>query len=168
MVCKYLILLIFQEIAHQLGGNVAKADHREYGHCDMTLQECQLFKGIETESMIVWMSHGDQIQELSEEFETVAQTATAPFAAIKHKSRPIFGIQFHPEVEHTPNGIVILRNFVFEVCECVSNWSMENFIDCEISRIRQIVGDDKVVGAVSGGVDSTVAAKLMQEAIGNK
>ena len=111
--------------------------------------------------MQVWMSHGDKLSQLPPDFVTIATTQNSPYAGIAHSSKPIFGIQFHPEVTHTPRGTDLLRNFAVNICGAKTNWTMSNFIDQEVVRIRKLVGDKgQVIGAVSGGVDSTVAAKL--------
>ncbi|RIA89872.1 hypothetical protein C1645_824196 [Glomus cerebriforme] len=164
-----------QEIAWNHNGSVAPCNHREYGHALMKIDNHQghpyvdrLFDGIE-DSIQVWMSHGDQLDKAPEGFMVIGHTLTAPFAAIAHEKKHLFGIQFHPEVTHTPRGKEILKNFVINICECKANWTMKSFIDKEITRIQQIVGPKgQVVGAVSGGVDSTVAARLMKEAIGDR
>ena len=115
------------------------------------------------------MSHGDQLLDLPEDFITIGKTTSAPLAAIAHSSKPYYGIQFHPEVTHTPLGGKIIANFAVEICHVRQDWKMENFVQHEIQRIREVVGErGEVVGAVSGGVDSTVAAKLMHEAIGSR
>ena len=115
------------------------------------------------------MSHGDKLGRLPENFVTIAQTPNAPFAGIAHVSKNLFGIQFHPEVTHTPKGKILLENFAVKLCKCKQDWTMEKFVDAEILRIRTLVGPTgQVIGAVSGGVDSTVAAKLMHEAIGDR
>lgn len=115
------------------------------------------------------MSHGDQVTAAPEGFITVAQTPTAPFAAIAHESKPIYGIQFHAEVTHSPRGKEVIGKFVTGICKCSTDWTMDTFIEKEIARIRAICGEKgQVIGAVSGGVDSSVAAKLMHEAIGDR
>lgn len=115
------------------------------------------------------MSHGDKLGRLPDNFVTVAETANAPFAGIAHTQKPLFGIQFHPEVTHTPMGTKLLENFAVKLCQCKQDWTMTKFVDTEIERIRKLVGPTgQVIGAVSGGVDSTVAAKLMHEAIGDR
>ena len=117
----------------------------------------------------VWMSHGDQLSALPPSFHVIGKTTTAPFAAVAHDSKPLYGIQFHAEVTHSPLGKEIIGRFVVKICECRTNWTMEEFIGKEIKRIRDICGEKgRVIGAVSGGVDSTVAAKLMHEAIGDR
>ena len=138
--------------------------------------------------MQVWMSHGDQLSEMPQDFHVVGKTHTAPFAAIAHNKEPFYGIQFHPEVTHSPMGKALIGRYILNICGCKPNWTMvsisrhsnkltvdaydviqEEFIGKEIKRIREMVGPKgRVIGAVSGGVDSTVAAKLMHEAIGDR
>ncbi|KAI3638047.1 hypothetical protein MIR68_003658 [Amoeboaphelidium protococcarum] len=161
-----------QEIAWHLGGKVAACQHREYGHATVNLvvdHKCPLFDGFADNVLQVWMSHGDQLSELPAGFQTVAHTLTSPMTAVYSQQKQIYGIQFHPEVTHTPRGVDLLRNFVIGVCKVKADWSMGSFIDKEIERIRAIVGNEaQVIGAVSGGVDSTVAAALMKQAIGDR
>lgn len=117
----------------------------------------------------MWMSHGDKLSQLPEGFTTIATTQNSPYAGIAHTTKPIFGIQFHPEVTHSIRGTEILKNFAVNICGARQNWKMSKFIDQEITRIRNLVGPTaQVIGAVSGGVDSTVAARLMKEAIGDR
>jgi GMP synthase (glutamine-hydrolysing) len=158
-----------QEIAWDLGGEVAPCESREYGHADIqVVAPNKLFKGLE-DNMKVWMSHGDQLKKIPEGFRVIAKTATAPFAGIDCEEKNIYGIQFHPEVTHTPRGKELLKNFVIDICGAQANWSMSSFIDREIARIRNLVGPTaQVIGAVSGGVDSTVASKIMTLAIGDR
>ncbi|KAI9826070.1 MAG: GMP synthase (glutamine-hydrolyzing) [Thelocarpon impressellum] len=165
-----------QEIAWHHGKNVLAGEKREYGHATLKVERLsgedahvdKLFKGIE-EDTEVWMSHGDKLSHLPPSFHTVATTSNAPFAGIAHNTRPMYGIQFHPEVTHTPRGTQLLRNFAVEICHARQDWTMGKFVDQEIARIRAMVGEKgQVIGAVSGGVDSTVAAKLMNEAIGDR
>ncbi|KAJ4240386.1 GMP synthase (glutamine-hydrolyzing) [Fusarium falciforme] len=145
----------------------------EYGHADVTIHKVdnhvdRLFAGL-GETMHAYMSHFDKLVRLPEGFVVVAKTANSEFAGIAHQSKPIFGVQFHPELEHTPRGSELLRNFSVDICGAQPNWVMSDFIEQEIARIRKLVGDKaQVIGAVSGGVDSTVAAKLMKEAIGDR
>lgn len=165
-----------QEIAWHHGKNVLAGDKREYGHAKITISRNEnqnphvdrLFDGL-GEALDVWMSHGDKLSHLPPTFLTIAQTSSAPYAGIAHVSKPLYGIQFHPEVTHTPEGAKILANFAVEICGARQNWTMDEFVNKEISRVRAMVGPTgQVIGAVSGGVDSTVAAKLMHEAIGDR
>ncbi|KAK9481192.1 class I glutamine amidotransferase-like protein [Lipomyces japonicus] len=157
-----------QELAWSHGGKVHGSDKREYGHATLHVEHHHdLFEGID--DFQVWMSHGDKLTELPPNFHVIATTSNAPFAAVAHESKPVFGIQFHPEVTHTKQGTKLFYNFAVKVCEANQNWTMANFIDTEIERIRKLVGPTgEVIGAVSGGVDSTVAAKLLKEAIGDR
>ena len=165
-----------QEIAWYHGKNVLAGEKREYGHAtlkvdrhsDKAAHVDELFQGLE-DDIEVWMSHGDKLSHLPSSFVTIATTSNAPFAGIAHESKPYYGIQFHPEVTHTPRGKKVLENFAVSICKAEQNWTMEKFVDQEILRIRATVGEKgQVIGAVSGGVDSTVAAKLMKEAIGHR
>ena len=162
-----------QEIAWHFGKAVLAGDKREYGHADLSVpclegdKMSPLFAGLK-EPVTVWMSHGDKLSHLPPDFVTIATTLNAPFAGIAHSSRPMYGIQFHPEVTHTPQGSALLANFL-SICRANRNWTMTSFVDQEIKRIRALVGEKgQVIGAVSGGVDSTVAAKLMHQAIGSR
>lgn len=142
---------------------------REYGPATLNVEDssCSLFKGVDHSQ--VWMSHGDKLHALPTGFKVVATSDNSPFAAISNEKENIFGIQFHPEVTHTKQGKVLLRNFAIDICQASNNWTMENFIDTEIARIQKLVGPTaEVIGAVSGGVDSTVGAKIMKEAIGDR
>ncbi|KAI9803339.1 MAG: GMP synthase (glutamine-hydrolyzing) [Piccolia ochrophora] len=165
-----------QEIAWHHGKNVLAGEKREYGHAtlkierhvDKQLHVDRLFEGLE-DDIVVWMSHGDKLSQLPPSFHTIATTSNAPFAGIAHDTLPTYGIQFHPEVTHTPRGTKLLENFAVRICQAKQDWTMEKFVEQEIARIRTMVGDKgQVIGAVSGGVDSTVAAKLMKEAIGDR
>lgn len=165
-----------QELAWNYGKNVAAGDKKEYGRAALKLQKHQgseahvdtLFAGLE-DDMSVWMSHGDKLSRLPENFVTIATTANAPYAGIAHVKDQCYGIQFHPEVTHTPQGQVIIKNFAVGICKAKQNWTMDAFVDKEIARIRALVGEKgQVLGAVSGGVDSTVAATLMKKAIGDR
>ena len=157
-----------QAIAKQLGGRVAPGTKQEYGHAVLHLsdRDSPLFAGLE-QSLPVWMSHGDRIEEMPPGFGTLAYTENSPIAVMGNK-KGVFGLQFHPEVAHTPQGKTILRNFAYEVCGCHGNWTMGNFINESIVRIREQVGSGKVVNALSGGVDSAVVATLIHRAIGNQ
>ncbi|KAI1338354.1 GMP synthase [Xylariaceae sp. FL0016] len=166
-----------QELAWRLAkDNVVAGTEREFGHADLTAhqqgngsQADRLFAGMHEAPMQVWMSHGDKLSQLPEGFCTIATTQNSPYAGIAHQSKPIFGIQFHPEVTHSLRGTEILKNFAVGICGAQQNWNMHDFIEHEIVRIRKLVGEKgQVIGAVSGGVDSTVAARLMKEAIGDR
>jgi len=157
-----------QVITKQLGGQVTPGTRREYGHAVMHLSQVDspLFAGL-PESTPVWMSHGDKIEKMPPDFHTLAQTENSPYAVIGNGGG-IYGLQFHPEVAHTPEGKTILRNFVYKVCGCKGNWTMGNFINESMARIKEQVGDGKVINALSGGVDSSVVATLIQRAIGDQ
>ena len=120
------------------------------------------------EHTTVWMSHGDQVNNLSDDFVPLAATPTCPYAAVRHKEKAFFGVQFHPEVTHTPHGIDILSNFLFHACKCTGNWRMADFLESQVSIIRQRVGDRRVICGLSGGVDSSVVAALLAKAIGKQ
>ena len=157
-----------QLACEMLGGKVQNASHREYGRAQLDILNDQgLLAGI-PERTSVWMSHGDQVTGLAEGFEAVAATETCPFAAVRHRERPVWGVQFHPEVTHTPHGVDILRNFLFGICGCTGNWRMSEFLDAECDRVREQVGNDRVICGLSGGVDSSVVAALLQRAIGDQ
>ncbi|CAG8954623.1 hypothetical protein HYFRA_00004542 [Hymenoscyphus fraxineus] len=163
-----------QEIAWHNGKNVIAGTEREYGHAQLEAKKVvdghvdKLFEGLE-DDLKVWMSHGDKLGALPPNFHAIAVSKNSPFAGIAHQTKPIYGIQFHPEVTHTPRGTKVLENFAVGICGAQQNWTMDKFVDKEIARIRALVGEKgQVLGAVSGGVDSTVAAKLMHEAIGDR
>jgi GMP synthase (glutamine-hydrolysing) len=157
-----------QLITQQLGGRVAPGTKQEYGHAIMHLSDVDspLFAGLEN-PLTVWMSHGDRIEEMPPGFAALAYTENSPIAVMGNKDG-IFGLQFHPEVIHTPQGKAILRNFAYKVCGCQGNWTPGNFINESIARIRAQVGDGKVISALSGGVDSAVVATLIHRAIGDQ
>jgi len=152
--------------AQILGGAVKAAKSREFGRAKLTVcADDPLVRGLPQETT-VWMSHGDQVQELPADFLPLATTPTCPYAAVRHKTRPFFGVQFHPEVTHTPRGEIFFENFVYEICKCSGNWTMGNFIEQTVARIVAQVGDGKVICGLSGGVDSSVVAALLHKAIG--
>jgi len=149
-----------------LGGEVASATAREYGHAKCTITTQNDLMAALPDEMDVWMSHGDQVSSISEDFKPLAHTDTCPFAAIRHNSRPVYGLQFHPEVTHTPLGSTILRNFVIDICGCSGAWKLGDFARETIQRVREMVGNDRVICGLSGGVDSSVTAALLYRAIG--
>jgi GMP synthase (glutamine-hydrolysing) len=156
-----------QAITFQLGGVVEKAQRQEYGRARLqVLKEDPFFEGLPT-SFDVWMSHADKVSKLPPDFEVLASSENSPYAVIRHREKPIYGVQFHPEVAHTQYGKEMLANFLFKVAEAEKNWQMEDFIERSIEEIRQKVGNRKVICALSGGVDSTVAFALTYRAIGN-
>src|SRR5690349_8933163 len=149
-----------------LGGEVKPGTSREFGRAHCRIQEGDgLFAGVPEET-IVWMSHGDQVQSVQGDFVPLAATETCPIAAVRHRSRPVFGLQFHPEVSHTPYGSRILRNFLYDVCGCRGLWKMESFIDQTVADVRRRVGSARVICGLSGGVDSSVTAALLVRALG--
>jgi GMP synthase (glutamine-hydrolysing) len=157
-----------QLIGRFLGGKVAKSSQREYGRGSLSLKApSALFRNM-PERFQVWNSHGDKLIELPEGFSAVASTENSGFAAIEDPQRKIFGLQFHPEVFHTEGGTDIIRNFLFDICQCKGDWTMAGYIDMAIARIRETVGDKRVILGLSGGVDSSVAAALLQRAIGDQ
>jgi GMP synthase (glutamine-hydrolysing) len=156
-----------QLTAYFLGGRVESAPEREYGRARITAGDSALFKDT-AESQTVWMSHGDKILAAPPGFEVIAKSPNAPFAGFENKERRCLGIQFHPEVTHTEHGTQILKNFLFEVAGCSASWDMGNFRKQKVAEIRELVGDAKVIAGVSGGVDSSVAALLVSEAIGDQ
>ncbi len=156
-----------QALAHQLGGRVAPSAAREYGPAVVTRStEAPIFDGL-PDAMPVWMSHGDRIVDLPPGFRVLMQSDNSPIAAIGN-DRGLIGIQFHPEVVHTPHGAELLRNFLYAVCGCAGDWSAGSFIEESIGRIRAQVGNGHVVCGLSGGVDSAVAAALIHRAIGDQ
>jgi GMP synthase, PP-ATPase domain/subunit len=156
-----------QAITFQLGGVVEKAQRQEYGRAKLqVLKEDPFFEGLPT-SFDVWMSHADKVSKLPPDFEVLASSENSPYAVIRHREKPIYGVQFHPEVAHTQYGKEMLANFLFKVAKAEKNWQMEDFIERSIEEIRQKVGNRKVICALSGGVDSTVAFALTYRAIGS-
>ena len=160
-----------QALVHQLGGRVAPGDKREYGPASLNHGagsdgKQDLFAGM-PDSFQVWMSHGDRIDSLPPGFSPLGRTDNSPLAAISDGEK-VFGLQFHPEVEHTPLGQTILENFLYRVCHCRGTWTPRNFVADSVARIREQVGDGRAICALSGGVDSSVAALLLHEAIGDR
>lgn len=157
-----------QLITHQLDGKVQKADVKEYGKAMIELQyESKLFSGLEKGKQ-VWMSHSDLVIETPVGFQIDAKTDSAPIAAMSNCEKNIYAVQFHPEVQHTVSGTEIIKNFLFDVCHVKTGWSMETFVEERIEEIRNVVGDKKVLCALSGGVDSSVVAVLIHKAIGDQ
>ncbi|MCD4813659.1 glutamine-hydrolyzing GMP synthase [bacterium] len=157
-----------QLISHLLGGKVEPSQDREYGFAKLQISAgCDLFAGVQ-ETTQVWMSHGDRLAALPQGFEIVAGTDNAPMAGIADARRRIFGIQFHPEVEHTSEGMTILKNYLYTVCGCSGTWTPASFVEETVARIRKQVGKGKVLCGLSGGVDSAVAAVLLHKAIGDQ
>ena len=159
-----------QTIANQLGGKVELANKREFGHADLKLrnQAAGLFKGISKKNISVWMSHGDHVSKLPNGFKSCGVTSNSPIAAFFNPSKKIYGLQFHPEVTHTPQGKIILKNFVREISNCKGLWTSKNIISRAIDQIREEVGDQEVLLGLSGGVDSAVVAALLSKAIGDQ
>jgi len=150
-----------------LGAKIAAAQRREYGRINLSiLEKSDLFANL-PDSITAWASHGDQIAELSNDFAKLATTDTCPFAAVRHKEKKFFGVQFHPEVSHTPKGSLILKNFLYDICGCSGDWKMSDFVSETIRAVRRRVGSAKVICGLSGGVDSSVVASLVHKAIGN-
>ena len=158
-----------QLLAHYLGGKVEKGLKREYGKGTLEVKDsfCPLFANL-PETLQVWNSHGDKLTKLPNGFKSVAITENSDYAAIEDHSRKMFGLQFHPEVVHTPQGREIIANFVHNICGCGKNWTMHNYIDQAVEAIRAQVGGEKVILGLSGGVDSSVAAALLHKAIGDQ
>jgi len=159
-----------QFLTHMLGGVVAEAEDREYGSATITIENNEdLFHGLgKGEKSTVWMSHGDRIDQVPEGFLALACSKNSPVAAMADVSKRFFGVQFHPEVAHTPKGTRILKNFVFRICGCEPTWTMTSFIQRTIKSMKKQIADEKVICGLSGGVDSSVTAVLLHRAIGNK
>ena len=159
-----------QLIAHLQGGAVVAAGKREYGRAELTVTEPEgLFSGFDPgEHATVWMSHGDHIDSAPDDYVVTASSSTVPIAAFRHRSKPIHGVQFHPEVAHTPRGSEIVANFLFDVCKAEPSWTPGAFVADEVERVRQLVGTSRVICGLSGGVDSAVAAALVHRAIGDQ
>ena len=158
-----------QYIADYYGGTVAKSKKREYGRANISMVQDHLWSEVDDNSQ-VWMSHADTILNLPDDFEIIANTGSIPIAAYRlpGKKNEIYGIQFHPEVTHSSDGLTILSNFLIEICNVIPNWSASSFVDQTVSEIKSTVGSDHVLLGISGGVDSTVAALLINKAIGNQ
>jgi GMP synthase (glutamine-hydrolysing) len=152
-----------------LGGHVHAAAAREFGRASLTVVEHdELLRNV-PERTSVWMSHGDQVLDPGEQFDALARTTTCPYAAVRHRTVPFYGVQFHPEVTHTPHGSEIFANFLYRICGCRGLWKMGSFIESVIDEVRRTVGaDERVICGLSGGVDSSVVAALLHQAIGDR
>ena len=160
-----------QLVTHLLGGEVAKANHREYGRAELLIDDASdVLKKLPARSRTVWMSHGDRIERMPKGFRAIAHTDNSPVAAMKSVGggRHIYCLQFHPEVAHTAGGVQILKNFVYDVCGCQPTWTMSSYVDTAVKIIQERVGTGKVICALSGGVDSSVAAALTSRAVGSQ
>jgi GMP synthase (glutamine-hydrolysing) len=165
-----------QTMAQQLGGRVQPSDHREFGYAQVTTSApCRLLDGLQDHLDIqgrplldVWMSHGDRVESLPPGFIGVAYSGNAPLAAMADEKRRFYGVQFHPEVTHTPRGKEMLRNFLYDVCGCSGDWQMSDFTEETVNEVRKRVGKSKVICGLSGGVDSAVTASLIHKAIGEQ
>ncbi|HCL48803.1 MAG TPA: glutamine-hydrolyzing GMP synthase, partial [Rhodobiaceae bacterium] len=158
-----------QTLCAQLGGSVEQSDEREFGRAMLEVKAgSPLFEGIDADEIQVWMSHGDRVNNLPDGFSIIGTSENAPYAAIADEARKIYGVQFHPEVVHTPDGAKMLQNFTHKIAGCKGDWSMAAFRDKAIADIRAQVGEGRVICGLSGGVDSSVVAVLLHEAIGEQ
>jgi GMP synthase (glutamine-hydrolysing) len=158
-----------QLACHMLGGNVKPGEAREFGRTMLTIGDHNILLAHIPQSTTVWMSHGDIVNAVSDDFVSLAATRNCPIAAVKHRTLPVFGVQFHPEVTHTPCGSQIFRNFLYDVCKCAGDWQVGNVVRDSVEKIRTQVGPTaRVICGLSGGVDSSVAAALIHEAIGDR
>ncbi|MEO5566933.1 MAG: glutamine-hydrolyzing GMP synthase, partial [Gemmatimonadaceae bacterium] len=159
-----------QLIAHLQGGKVIGAGKREYGRTELHVDETSgLFEGFkQTDKVGVWMSHGDHVDVPPQGYVVTASSESVPIAAFRHETKPIHGVQFHCEVSHTPRGGEIISNFLFGICGAEPSWTPGAFVESEIARVREMVGDQRVICGLSGGVDSSVAAALVHRAIGKQ
>jgi GMP synthase (glutamine-hydrolysing) len=157
-----------QLMSQCLGGKVQNCPSREFGRARLTIENTEsMFAGFPHE-IEVWMSHGDQVREVNDDFEILASTSTCPFAAVKHRKLPIYGLQFHPEVTHTSLGGTLIHNFLYNIANCEGLWHLGDFANESIERIRAEVGSERVICGLSGGVDSSVTAALLYKAIGSQ
>nr|WP_068142039.1 glutamine-hydrolyzing GMP synthase [Limnochorda pilosa] len=159
-----------QVMAYQFGGRVEAAGQREYGGRKLEVRDwSDLFAGLEASGPLeVWMSHGDHVVEPPQGFEVIASTEAAPVAAVRHRERPLYGVQFHPEVSHTPQGTAVIRNFLYRVCGVHGLWQMSTFLENQVEALRRRIGQERVVLGLSGGVDSSVTAALLDRAVGDR
>jgi GMP synthase (glutamine-hydrolysing) len=157
-----------QVIAKIFGGKVEKAKRKEFGPVYVTIKSpIGVLEGLSKKEK-VWMSHGDTVFSVPRELEVLAYSRSCPVAAFKHKTKPIYGLQWHPEVTHTVNGMQVIRNFIFKVCGCTANWRMENVIERMVNEVKSEVGSGKAIIALSGGIDSSVATAIAAKALGNR
>ncbi|WP_223788915.1 glutamine-hydrolyzing GMP synthase [Marinicella meishanensis] len=158
-----------QLLNQHFGGEVAGSDEKEFGYAQVNMTgQSVLFDQVKHQQLDVWMSHGDKVHTVAPVFESIAHTSSTPYAAFAHQDLPLYGVQFHPEVEHTVDGREILGQFVHHICGCEKLWRTDNIIDTHVDSIRELVGDEKVLLGLSGGVDSSVVAALMHKAIGDQ
>ncbi|MDY0029101.1 MAG: glutamine-hydrolyzing GMP synthase [Pseudobdellovibrionaceae bacterium] len=160
-----------QTMCEQMGGKVEGSDHKEFGRAYIEItKSCALFDGVweQGKKEMVWMSHGDRVTKLPEGFEIVGISEGAPCAAVANDQKKMYGVQFHPEVVHTPHGAALIKNFTHKICGCSGDWTMNAFRQEAIEKIRKQVGDKRVICGLSGGVDSSVTAVLIHEAIGDQ
>jgi len=151
-----------------LGAKIVAAERREYGRTNLAVvDKSDLFANM-PESITAWASHGDQVGKLGSDFVRLATTDTCPFAAVRHRQKKFFGVQFHPEVSHTPKGSLILKNFLYDICDCAGDWKMGDFVGQAVEAVRRRVGKANVICGLSGGVDSSVVASLVHKAIGDQ
>jgi len=151
-----------------LGADIAPAGSREYGRTTLTVTDKTDLLGAMPDSTTVWMSHADQVNELNDDFVALAATASCPFAAVRHRKKKFYAVQFHPEVTHTPRGADIFKNFLYDICRCRGDWQMSDFAREAIKKVRSRVGNAKIICGLSGGVDSAVTASLIHEAVGEQ
>ena len=156
-----------QLMAHLLGGKVEPATMREYGKCRLHLEKSKIFDGISSETSC-WMSHTDFVSKLPDGFKVIGTTDSCPCAAFENEKKQLYGIQYHPEVNHTPEGKKMLKNFLYNICGCKGDWLMHDFAEKSIKALKEKIGDKKVLCALSGGVDSSVAAVMIHKAIGDR
>jgi GMP synthase (glutamine-hydrolysing) len=157
-----------QLACNTLGCQIQAASHREYGRASLNVRDGGDLLHSVPDHTTVWMSHGDQVSDINDDLHVLAATPTCPYAAVRHKAKPFWGVQFHPEVTHTPHGIDILRNFLYQICGCTNTWRMADFMQMQVDNIREQVGDRRVICGLSGGVDSSVVAALLSKAIGKQ
>jgi GMP synthase (glutamine-hydrolysing) len=151
-----------------LGAEITPAARREYGRATLRMTDRSDLLANLPDETLVWASHGDQVTKLGRDFVTLGETRTCPYAAVRHQKKRFYGVQFHPEVSHTPRGEVILKNFLYSICDCAGDWKMSDFVSETIDNVRRQVGDATVICGLSGGVDSSVVASLIHKAIGDQ